>query len=54
MPPLKDEPGTVYADCSIDPVLFGRLFHDLTGHYNRFDVLRLEVDRRAAAPLYEA
>jgi aliphatic nitrilase len=52
-PPLKDEAGIAYADCSIDPVVFGRLFHDLTGHYNRFDVLRLEVDRRPASPLRE-
>jgi nitrilase len=51
--PLRDEAGIVYADCSIDPVVFGRLFHDLTGHYNRFDVLRLEVDRRPASPLHE-
>jgi aliphatic nitrilase len=52
-PPLEDEPGIVYADCSIDPVVYGRLFHDLTGHYNRFDVLRLEVDRRPAAPIHD-
>lgn len=50
-PPLEDEPGIAYADCAIDPVVFGRLFHDLTGHYNRFDVLRLEVDRRPAEPV---
>ena len=52
--PLQDEPGIVYADCSIDPVVFGRLFHDLTGHYNRFDVLRLEIDRRPAAAVHVA
>ncbi len=52
--PLKDEPGIVYADCSIDPVVAGRLFHDLTGHYNRFDVLRLEIDRGPSAPIHVA
>ena len=50
-PPLRDEPGIVYADCAIDSVVAGRLFHDLTGHYNRFDVLRLEVDRRPVDPV---
>jgi nitrilase len=53
-PPLRDEAGIVYADCSIDAVVAGRLFHDLTGHYNRFDVLRLEVDRRPRAPVHLA
>ncbi len=52
-PPLRDEPGIALADCPLEPVVHGRLFHDLTGHYNRFDVLRLEVDRRAQLPLHE-
>lgn len=50
-PPLVDEPGIVFVDCDLEQVLHGRLFHDIVGHYNRFDVLRLEVDRRARAPL---
>jgi aliphatic nitrilase len=50
-PPLVDEPGIAYADCSLDAILHGRLFHDITGHYNRFDVLRLELDPGARGPL---
>jgi nitrilase len=52
-PPLVDRPGIVYADCSFDDVVQGKLFHDIVGHYNRFDVLRLEVDRTARVPLRE-
>lgn len=53
VPPLQDEPGIVYADCSFDAVVHGKLFHDIVGHYNRFDVLRLEIDRSARTPLAE-
>lgn len=42
---LRDERGIVYADCDPAATVDGRLFHDLVGHYNRFDVFRLTVDR---------
>ncbi|MFN8224118.1 MAG: carbon-nitrogen hydrolase family protein [Gaiellales bacterium] len=49
--PLVDERGIVYADCELEAILQGRLFHDIVGHYNRFDVLHLEVDRAARSPM---
>ena len=42
---LRDERGIVYADCDPDATVNGRLYHDIVGHYNRFDVFRLTVDR---------
>jgi nitrilase len=51
-PPLLDRAGIVYADCAPEPAVAGKLFHDIVGHYNRFDVLRLEVDRRPRRPVH--
>ena len=48
---LKDEEGIVYADCDPSATVEGRMFHDIAGHYNRFDVLQLRVDRRAQMPV---
>jgi aliphatic nitrilase len=50
---LKDEEGIVYADCDPDLTVEGRLFHDIAGHYNRFDVLQLRLDRSERTPLAE-
>lgn len=44
-PPLIDEPGIAYADCDLSAITNGRLFHDITGHYNRFDVLQFSLNR---------
>lgn len=48
---LRDERGIVYADCDPSETVDGRLFHDIVGHYNRFDVFRLSVDRTAHSPV---
>ncbi len=50
-PPLVDEPGIVVADCDLSLIVQGRLFHDIVGHYNRFDVLRLDLDTTPRGPL---
>ncbi len=50
-PPLQDREGIVYADCPGDPVVHGKLFHDIVGHYNRFDVIRVELDTEPKSPL---
>ncbi|HEY0280523.1 MAG TPA: nitrilase-related carbon-nitrogen hydrolase, partial [Solirubrobacterales bacterium] len=48
---LRDEEGIVYADCDPGATVDGRLFHDIVGHYNRFDVLQLRVDRSSRGPV---
>lgn len=47
---LRDEPGIVYADCDTDVTVDERLFHDIVGHYNRFDVFSFDVNRRPLRP----
>lgn len=49
---LAGKPGIVYADCDMEQVLPLRLIHEITGHYNKFDVLSLNFDRRARSPIH--
>lgn len=44
--PLRGKPGIVYAECDLAATVPLRTLHEITGHYNKFDVLHLEVDRR--------
>ncbi len=44
--PLRGKPGIAYADCDLDQTLPFRVLHEITGHYNNFDVLSLNFDRR--------
>jgi aliphatic nitrilase len=48
--PLIDEEGIVYADIDLARCIQPRQMHDITGHYNRFDIFDLRVNRRALAP----
>lgn len=50
-PPLRSVAGIAYADCDLSQTLVHRLFHEITGHYNRFDIFKLEVDRRPRVPV---
>ena len=45
--PLIDEEGIVYADIDLARCIQPRQMHDITGHYNRFDVFDLRVNRRS-------
>ncbi|HDR8999189.1 TPA: carbon-nitrogen hydrolase family protein [Burkholderia vietnamiensis] len=45
--PLIDEEGIVYADIDLSRCIQPRQMHDITGHYNRFDVFDLRVNRRS-------
>ena len=44
--PLIDVEGMVYADIDLARCIQPRQMHDITGHYNRFDVFDLKVNRR--------
>jgi aliphatic nitrilase len=44
--PLIDEEGIVYADIDLARCIQPRQMHDITGHYNRFDIFDLRVNRR--------
>ncbi len=48
--PLIDDEGIVYADIDLSRCIQPRQMHDITGHYNRFDVFDLRVNRRPLAP----
>jgi nitrilase len=45
--PLIDDEGIVYADIDLSRCIQPRQMHDITGHYNRFDIFDLRVNRRA-------
>jgi aliphatic nitrilase len=47
------EEGIVYADCDMEAIIAPKLRHDVAGHYNRFDVLSLSVNRSPCSPLIE-
>ncbi len=44
--PLIDQEGIVYADIDLNCCIQPRQMHDITGHYNRFDIFDLRVNRR--------
>jgi len=49
--PLVDEEGILYRDLDLERAVELKQMHDIVGHYNRFDVLRLHLNRAANAPL---
>jgi len=49
--PLIDEEGIVYAEIDIEREIEPKQFHDIVGHYNRFDVFNLQMNRRPIQPL---
>lgn len=44
--PLIDLEGIVYADIDLTRCIQPRQMHDISGHYNRFDIFDLRVNRR--------
>ena len=49
--PLIDAEGIVYADIDLEREIELKQFHDIVGHYNRFDVFSLRLNRRQIRPL---
>lgn len=45
--PMIDTEGITYADIDLSACIQPRQMHDITGHYNRFDIFNLRVDRKA-------
>ena len=38
--------GLIYADADFEKIIEGKMLHDMIGHYNRFDIFRLELNKR--------
>lgn len=49
--PLVDDEGIVYAEIDLAKCIQPKQMHDIVGHYNRFDIFRLQVDNRPRRPL---
>lgn len=48
--PLIDQEGIVYGEIDLGRCIQPRQMHDITGHYNRFDIFDLQVNRRPMNP----
>ncbi|UWU90927.1 carbon-nitrogen hydrolase family protein [Bradyrhizobium sp. CB1015] len=48
---LIDDEGIVYADIDLERCIQPKQMHDIVGHYNRFDIFDLRVNRRPQTPL---
>ncbi|MEH3085505.1 MAG: carbon-nitrogen hydrolase family protein [Xylophilus ampelinus] len=48
---LQDEEGIAYAEFDLNRCIEPKQFHDVVGHYNRFDVFSLSVERRRHEPV---
>ncbi len=51
VPGLIDGEGIVYADIDLGKCIQPKQMHDITGHYNRFDVFNLQVNQQPQAPV---
>ncbi len=48
-----NEEGMVIAEIDIEKIIEQKLQHDIAGHYNRFDVLSLNLNRRPQRAIWE-
>jgi nitrilase len=49
--PLIDDEGIVYADIDLGRCIQPKQMHDIIGHYNRFDIFDLRVNKTATRPV---
>ncbi len=49
--PLIDAEGIVYAEIDLSRCVEPKQYHDIQGHYNRFDIFNLHVNRTPHAPI---
>ena len=49
--PLIDDEGISYAEVDLGRCIQPRQMHDIIGHYNRFDIFDLRVNRQALTPV---
>lgn len=49
--PILDGEQIVHAKIDLGDRVRGKATHDITGHYNRFDIFNLEIDRSPHDPL---
>ena len=49
--PLVDDEGIVYADIDLGKCIQPKQMHDIIGHYNRFDIFDLRVNRTPQEPV---
>ncbi len=48
---IEGEEGIIYADIDIEQEIIRKQWHDITGHYNRFDVLSLNLNMDEDKPI---
>lgn len=51
VPGLIDEEGIVYAEIDLGKCIQPKQMHDITGHYNRFDIFNLQVNQQPQSPI---
>lgn len=49
--PMIDREGIVYGEIDLNRCIEPKQYHDILGHYNRFDIFRLEVNRAPLEPI---
>lgn len=49
--PLVGEEGILYGTIDVSDCIAYKQVHDVVGYYNRFDIFRLQVDRRSQPPI---